>query len=578
MLLSHGDSPQKLFCYAVSLGVSESTVSNDLDELEPWLRDHGILLVRKPGQGISAEGREEDVRTALGERLIAEEAGEEDSYSRRFGYPGEAIESGIRELLNREGEKLDWMTPESYEVFSLYLMIMVERVLKGALIGETDAPDGPFQRSLADLLARAIEERFSLFLPEEEQRGIGLRIQSCRSKQHSPLEVEAPEDREFIQVLTARMIERFDPALAPVLLTDEGLLQGLSRHLVSTVTRLKQGVILPESLEGQMVFQYPEIYEKSRQGAEVLHEYLEVPVPPGEVSLIAIHFLAALSAMGEKNIRRRVLSAGIVCVAGIGMSYMLASQVRKRFKGELEIDISGWDDREALEKADFIISTIPLENISTPVVPVHILLTEEDYQKIREVINTYAFVEKGSPPPGRKPQLIERIEKLLEVLGQVRSMLAAFTVEPIRGDCPFEELARLAAEKFAGDEAGEDALYRALIEREAAGTQVIEAMGIVLLHARSPGVARPVFALIVPEGGAFVEEYFRGAKSCVLMLIPRNCSPEMTGLMGHISGALVDNPPLREAVRAGDGPGVRAIVEAELSDALAAYCTEHLNG
>ncbi|MDR1956808.1 MAG: PRD domain-containing protein [Treponema sp.] len=577
-LLDHNGEAQKLFYYADSLGVSESTVSNDLDELEPWLKEHDILLVRRPGQGVYAEGREEDIRTAISGRLIGEGMGADCSYSRNCGFPGEAIEQGIRDVLNQAGTKLDWMTAESYAMFRVYLMVMVKRVKAGALLKEGYAPAGAFQQRLAGMLASALEGYFSLNLPGEERSGMALRIEACRSKQNSPLQVDTEENRERLQTLTCQMIERFDPVLAPTLLSNEQLIQGLSRHLVAAMTRLKKRVILPEPLEGQLAVQYPAIYQKSRNGAAVLQEYLHVPVPSSEVSLIAIHFLAALSAIGEKNIRKRVLSAGVVCAAGIGMSYMLASQVRQRFKGELEVEISGWDDREAWEKVDFIISTMPLENPNKPVIQVHLLLTEEDCQNIREAINAYAFVAKGAPLSGQRPRLPERLERIHRALRQVWSMLGAFVVESIAGDCSFEELAAFAAERFSSDKTGGAELYRALIERERVVTQVIAEMGIVLLHARSAGALAPVFALIVPEGGTFVRGYFRGVTSCVLMLVPRDCPPDITGIMGTINSALVDLPPLLEAVRRGDGPGVQALLETELSEVLAQYCTETLHG
>ncbi|MDR0376522.1 MAG: HTH domain-containing protein [Spirochaetaceae bacterium] len=572
-VLANSGSVQKLFFYSDSLGVSESTVSNDLDAIDPLLKEYAITLVRRPGQGVYAEGAEEDIRAAIREALMRE--GQSClSYTRNTGYPGNDIEEGVAEALERHSLEFDWMTAESLQMFAVYLMVMIRRVADGALLQEGPSSAGSFQDRLAERLIRTLEERFAVTLPPEEHNGVALCIQACRSKQDSPLQVETSEERERISALTVRIIERFDPALAPVLLTNEMLVQGINRHLLSALTRLGRKLVLPDFLDGQLESQYPEIYEKSRRGAEALSEYMGRSVPPGEVSLIAIHFLAALSAMDEKNIRRRVLTAGVVCAAGIGMAYMLASQVRKRFKGELEIDICGWNDQ--WEKTDFLISTIPLENAGRPVILVHALLTEEDYQKIGEIITARAFVGKNVPVQNRKP-LTARLERVIAVLGQVFVALSVFRVERVPADCAFEDLARAAA-AFVEDEAGARIVYRDLLDREAVVSQIIEEMKIVLLHAKSAGAAAPVFGLITPEGGVFLNKYFRGAQSCLLMLIPHDCTPDLTGIMGTISSALIDTPALPEAVRAGDGPAVKALMEGELAEALTQYCAGKLNG
>ncbi|MDR3130523.1 MAG: hypothetical protein LBU18_03175 [Treponema sp.] len=72
------------------------------------------------------------------------------------------------------------MTPESYKMFTVYLMVMVGRVMDGALIGESSTPRRFFP-----------EQAWGFPLPGHEG---------------------------------------FDPVFAPVLLTNEQLVQGLNRH------------------------------------------------------------------------------------------------------------------------------------------------------------------------------------------------------------------------------------------------------------------------------------------------------------------------------------------------------------
>jgi len=178
------------------------------------------------------------------------------------------------------------------------------------------------------------------------------------------------------------------------------------------------------------------------------------------------------------------------------------------------------------------------------------------------------------------------------VLEQTWALLSGFTVAACDGGVDMDGLCRFAGERFGEGPDGAETVRRDLLAREALSTQIVEALGIALLHVRTAGVAAPVFAVIVPRGaprgdgaapgagggapGAFTHPYLKGAKSCVLMMLPQGRPPEMTGVMGRLSGALVDMPLFLEAAQRGDEATLRAVAEAELTDLLIQYCNEKL--
>jgi len=47
---------RKLYYYSSQFEVSEATVSADLEAIEGWLANYGLIVSRKPGSGISIEG------------------------------------------------------------------------------------------------------------------------------------------------------------------------------------------------------------------------------------------------------------------------------------------------------------------------------------------------------------------------------------------------------------------------------------------------------------------------------------------------------------------------------------------
>ena len=57
--------PKKLFYFSNLFGVSEATISHDLDVVEKELEEYKLSLIRKPGYGVIVDGREKNIRTVL---------------------------------------------------------------------------------------------------------------------------------------------------------------------------------------------------------------------------------------------------------------------------------------------------------------------------------------------------------------------------------------------------------------------------------------------------------------------------------------------------------------------------------
>jgi transcriptional antiterminator len=572
---------RKLFYFSDPLGVSEATISNDLDNLEPWLKERSITLIRKPGQGICIDGTEEAIRRAIIKRLMQDGNMGELPYLKAYDYPPSDIAWGVGELFDQSLNRvLAWMTADSRDTLRLFLMVSVERIQKGALlpgIPQKVLPGDGYLYRLSEFIADKIEGRFSITLPPQERSVIAEQIKTCRAMLNNPFNPMETKDYAYIQTLVYEMIEHFDPELAPSLKINENLLNGLSLHLWAALNRLEKQIELPDTLNGQVAEKYPKLYEKTRRAVTVLEEHLHIPIPSTEISLIAVHFYAVLFNIEAQNIRKRTLRVCVVCVAGIGVSYMLSSQIRQRYKDDIEIDLSDCSDITSFESYDFLISTIPLEQmekLNKPVIVVNSFLTNEDHNRIREAIDKYAFVRRTVYTSSTRLTLPERLRQVTELLEQTHVLFSNFAAFPIKPDCRFEELVKLSAARFGADPESAALINKALMDREAISSQVIISLEIVLLHARTAGIGVPVLSLAIPESGVFTQEYFHGAKCCLLMLLPKHSPHEMTEIMGIASSLLVENRSFLEMVQSGNTQAVRSILEAEVSEYLAQYSKE----
>jgi mannitol/fructose-specific phosphotransferase system IIA component (Ntr-type) len=225
-----------------------------------------------------------------------------------------------------------------------------------------------------------------------------------------------------------------------------------------------------------------------------------------------------------------------------------------------------------------LISLAPLDgNIRTdkPVIVVNSFLSDEDHERIRAMIDRLAFVKRTACAPATRDPLSDRIARTIALLDGAMELLDGFRRININPDYGFNELVAIIAHTFGSGAEGAHILEKALIEREAVSSQVLERLSIVLLHARSNGTKQPVIALLVPEGGVFRDRYFRGAKACVVMLMPCNAA-DVGEIFGMISGALVDDRDFLSAVQAGDVDSVRPMLEGEISEYIVRFCKETL--
>ena len=57
---------KKLYHYSCQFGVSEATISSDLEAVKEWMNQQGLQIIKRPGSGILIEGSEEIYRKAIG--------------------------------------------------------------------------------------------------------------------------------------------------------------------------------------------------------------------------------------------------------------------------------------------------------------------------------------------------------------------------------------------------------------------------------------------------------------------------------------------------------------------------------
>lgn len=562
---------QKLATHAERFKVSAPTISHDLDELEPMLAERGLDLSRKSGSGISIHGEEIAIR-----RMILAIAHRRKEHAGDTGsYPHPDILLDLLDLHPELDPIIGWMTPQSRDALTRYMAVMAQRILDSHALEHADNEMTEFSTP-ANQLATILHEAFNIDVNTHERAALSVELAACRPGP-AAREYDAGdnEDDGELSATAAEMASLFDPAQAHMLTMDNVLMDGLITHLRSAVVRIRHRIELADPMLEQLRLAYPDIMNRCRIACEALRQYGEW-LPDDEVSLVAAHFGASLLRLAEQGARQRTVRVGIICVHGIGSSYLLASQVKQAFGSRVVAEVAWHDDRDSWRQYDLLVSATELPDAGMRVITVRPILKEDDIARIDEALTqaSAGTLAAGFASPG----FIDDLHKLEALTASIRILIERFAIIPIPQNATFSELTKTAGNRL-GKTAKDAALIRTgLSSREKVSTQILTELNVVFTHCRTEGVTDPVFALMVPEGGCFTDPYFEGALSGIVMLLPRRASREQSEMMGSLSASLIERESFLKAIQSGDENAVRAGLERVLAEFLFQFAMRTLKG
>lgn len=566
---------QKLITYAHQFQVSEATISNDINSLEPLLNDYHLNLIRKPGNNLMCEGSEENFRKAITDFIYQHI--EEDKFSRLissrntpwdiedyFRHQGpdsilSVLNKGIlwqviQVLKDNDNVWIHRLAQNSYIGLILHLTIAIERMRNHdpILIGEELLnrlrKDPMFER--AKELAEHFEDEFDLTFPHEELAYITMHLKGARL-----LHIEEPPTSELedvispyeLQRLVYQLIDHFEAITHSSLKQDDLLISGLITHLRPALTRIKYKLQIRNPLLKQIQTQYPEVYRQTSMASQRLGQQHDLAFNDDEIAYLALHFGAALERLTQ-SVPRRIVNVAVLCASGIGISALLASRIKRLFKDDITIVPRSQTDLEQLhlENFDLVISTMELGPTPIPVINVNPLLSDVDIDTIKSQV--FALSQLPRKHTALPPLPKDHIQAIRDVSTALSALIEGVDSVAVKADLSKGQLISLAGYRIGKNQRQGKQIVHDLHEREALGAVILEEDGFMLFHAKSSGVSQPVMMVFRPEVGTFLNLEATNIHVVVILLIPPDAHPELHHLMSVLSASLLEDDSYKSAV------------------------------
>lgn len=593
--LLRNDEVEKLLHYANLFQVSEATISNDLDTIEPWFEDYQLHIERKPGKGVELQGEEANFRRAMTEILNRTLQKKEDYGSINYLDSQTLLKeiflsngSSIMKLLNREilerildvfhmyqhELNLDRYAQTSYIGLIIHLVIAIDRILKNEELQESPEviaivkDDASFAQ--AKRMAHYLEIEFDIDIPEVEVAFIALHIKGSKTMSAEGIAVEDIDSTPLLELIH-EMLSAYDPDIAIYLHQDEQLIHGLLTHLEPTITRLTNQLPIYNPLLTQIKEEYAQLFMQTKEACIQLQKYCSCEVSEDEVGFITMHIGASLERSQQSRKVRRSVRVGVVCASGIGVSALLSARIQKAFPYQTYLQVLSMEEvlRHEVHDCELLISTFAIAFEDLPVLQVTPLLNREDIANIETKLLDLS--EREAPSLSRETTgFREQLNFLKEVSTVSLDLLDRIQLHTLVHDTSIEDMMQWASSHADGEAS---VILEDLQDRERKGSVIMKDYAFGLLHARSAGSAYPLMMVLYPDQDFFTN-LSDPVRFMLVLLLPKTASRIEQEVLSLLSRGLIEEESYLQAILDRDQNRIEREIEQLLHDYIACNLEE----
>jgi mannitol operon transcriptional antiterminator len=395
--------------------VSRMTILKDLDEIEVWLQEQQIGLIRKPHFGIQVNGAEHQCQQALamllwGEAPFSNDPVTEITHSeglifdlQRDAQPlplvgvvdkylsGLPLRRAIGLVAKSEEQLGGRFTDDAVLHLALVFAILSNRIQKGShleveekLLTSLQATKmWPVGSYVASRLGRESNSTWS----PADIAGVAMEMMAAPRNDAFPGDLEGESD---FSALSERLMAHISQSFGISKIRHDRTLQnGLLNNIVPACFRQRFHLWFPVALNNAGL---PERYEKehtlAQEIATLVFEFTGVTLPKSELNNLVVLLRAAFIRNRSYGFDRVI----VICPSGMATAQLLMARLHARFPNLSNLEVVSLRDLTPtlISSADLILTTVPLprQYASNPkVIQVHPLLMPEDIESITQFLS-----------------------------------------------------------------------------------------------------------------------------------------------------------------------------------------------
>lgn len=379
--------------WSVEHFISEASIRRDLDKIERQLLTYDVHLVRGGGQ-VFLKAKETNIRKFLRNYIIQNfdltmNHFPKDSALSIF-FSIEKMES-VAKIVQDCASDYNFKTSEQYSVYLvLDLLISAHRYLQNDVIQENsqaimveNLPHYEVYVIASELLSHTTGVGMNL-IPDAEIRNISYTFLSVG------YEAQLAKRSDVEKSVTA-FIQKVSQLSGVNFTEDTHLSNMLINHVPPMIYRLKSGINIKNQTTEEIKTKYSVLYYIVWLASKTLSEEYDVEMLDAEVAFLTIYFEVAV----EKLIKP--LSIYVICPHGLATSELIMSSLKRiisNFDHLVKVDLRDVEaKRELLDKADLVISSVHLNEVSFDYIHVSPIMTDAEIEQIQR---TYSDLTTGN--------------------------------------------------------------------------------------------------------------------------------------------------------------------------------------
>lgn len=397
--------------------VSRGTLENDLNNVEETLKKNGLAIKKTGSKGIKVIGDEKNLRFIItnyfSQKTNAMSTNElikyfspqretnEEKYNSTNEFFNFISDIDLKDLESLQGiisdseKKLGFVfTDTSLNSLLIYIVTAIKRIKTNNEVSLKEEflvnLEGSKEFQAASIICSSIEKIFNIKFTKSECVYISIQIMGAKIQYNFIDESNELfgkiEFQSSIKSLCEEMIEKASNILGVNFCNDNILLEGLCMHIRPSLNRLFYNIPINNPLLHSIKNNFMTSFEAAVVASHVIKKKYELNVDENEIAYIALHFEAAMERMKDINkMKKRII---IVCSLGIGTSQLLTSKLKRIFDNIEIADIVSSSNlkNRVFTDIDFILSTIPVNIKSIPVLIVNPLLPEDEIENIKKLV------------------------------------------------------------------------------------------------------------------------------------------------------------------------------------------------